>query len=103
EIQAEGKEASQAEEEIEAQGEKEKREEDEEKGKEEIERAAVVAPFQNVSWPGLSRPSTPFELPRSEDVDARDKPGHDDSWKSERSAQRCGMTGLAAFNSAMMG
>src|SRR5260370_25760382 len=30
------------------------------------------------SWPGLSRPSTSFLLLHHEDVDARDKPGHDD-------------------------
>jgi hypothetical protein len=30
------------------------------------------------SWPGLSRPSTPFLCKRSQDVDARDKPGHDE-------------------------
>src|SRR5450755_2992514 len=30
------------------------------------------------SWPGLSRPSTSFLLQRCQDVDARDKPGHDD-------------------------
>jgi hypothetical protein len=30
------------------------------------------------SWPGLSRPSTPFLLrAREKDVDARDKRGHD--------------------------
>jgi hypothetical protein len=31
------------------------------------------------SWPGLSRPSTPFSLASKEkkDVDARDKRGHD--------------------------
>src|SRR4051812_29773963 len=30
------------------------------------------------SWPGLSRPSTPSLRFRLEDVDARDKPGHDE-------------------------
>src|SRR6188474_2303250 len=29
------------------------------------------------SWPGLSRPSTSFLLRYCQDVDARDKPGHD--------------------------
>ncbi|MGO8918432.1 MAG: hypothetical protein ACLQJR_21235, partial [Stellaceae bacterium] len=29
------------------------------------------------SWPGLTRPSTPF-LQRPQDVDARHKAGHDD-------------------------
>jgi hypothetical protein len=31
-----------------------------------------------LSWPGLSRPST-FWGPVAKDVDARDKPGHDES------------------------
>ena len=30
------------------------------------------------SWPGLSRASTSLLLPRLQDVDARDKPGHDE-------------------------
>jgi hypothetical protein len=30
------------------------------------------------SWPGLSRPSTSSFHQRGKDVDARDKPGHDD-------------------------
>src|SRR5882757_8080518 len=30
------------------------------------------------SWPGLSRPSTSFSRRDSQDVDARDKPGHDE-------------------------
>src|SRR6266536_3252012 len=30
------------------------------------------------SWPGLSRPSTSFAIGDSKDVDARDKPGHDE-------------------------
>jgi hypothetical protein len=35
--------------------------------------------FQNTpSWPGLSRPSTSFSQRRRQDVDARDKPGHDE-------------------------
>jgi hypothetical protein len=29
------------------------------------------------SWPGLSRPSTPYFVKRKQDVDARDKRGHD--------------------------
>ena len=29
------------------------------------------------SWPGLSRPSTPYFAAVPEDVDGRDKPGHD--------------------------
>jgi hypothetical protein len=32
--------------------------------------------FSFSSWPGLSRPSTSFLFKCSEDVDARDKPGH---------------------------
>ena len=30
------------------------------------------------SWPGLSRPSTPSNMPGHKDVDARDKRGHDE-------------------------
>jgi uncharacterized membrane protein len=37
------------------------------------------------SWPGLTRPSTPFLRPRKQDVDARDEPGHDEV-ESARSA-----------------
>src|SRR5229473_7455728 len=39
------------------------------------------------SWPGLSRPSTSLLPKFSEDVDARDKPGHDelDALRSEHS------------------
>ncbi|MET4275323.1 hypothetical protein ABIB68_001276 [Bradyrhizobium sp. F1.2.2] len=36
------------------------------------------------SWPGLSRPSTTF-VGTPENVDARDKPGHDDLLCCERS------------------
>ena len=32
-----------------------------------------------LSWPGLSRPSTPLILQEKQDVDARDKRGHDES------------------------
>jgi hypothetical protein len=31
------------------------------------------------SWPGLSQPSTSFRVAGKEDVDARDKPGHDEA------------------------
>jgi hypothetical protein len=31
------------------------------------------------SWPGLSRPSAPLSVARKQDVDARDKAGHDES------------------------
>jgi len=34
------------------------------------------------SWPGLSRPSTPFLLVFGQDVDARDGHGHDGSIKN---------------------
>ena len=38
------------------------------------------------SWPGLTRPSTSYDVAkRKKDVDARDKPGHD-----EREAQAFG-------------
>jgi error-prone DNA polymerase len=30
------------------------------------------------SWPGLSRPSTPFFVETPQDVDARHKAGHDE-------------------------
>src|SRR5882724_7241201 len=36
---------------------------------------AISAPL---SWPGLSRPSTPSGASGKKDVDARDKPGHDE-------------------------
>src|SRR6185437_11916367 len=35
------------------------------------------------SWPALCRPSTSL-FPQSEDVDARDKPGHDESYLADR-------------------
>src|SRR5712664_1816623 len=35
--------------------------------------------FEISSWPGLSRPSTSFSIIGAEDVDARDKPWHDQS------------------------
>src|SRR5580700_282282 len=34
------------------------------------------------SWPGLSRPSTPFLTASQQNVDGRDKPGHDDADKA---------------------
>ena len=38
----------------------------------------VIIAAYSESWPGLSRPSTPYSLRRSKkDVDARDKRGHD--------------------------
>jgi hypothetical protein len=33
----------------------------------------------DASWPGLSRPSTPCFANDHKDVDARDKPGHDEN------------------------
>jgi error-prone DNA polymerase len=39
---------------------------------------ALIARVCFSSWPGLSRPSTPLLCKRSQDVDARDKPGHDE-------------------------
>jgi hypothetical protein len=35
-------------------------------------------PPLNASWPGLSRPSTSSFPTVAKDVDARDKPGHDE-------------------------
>jgi len=44
-------------------------------------------PFISESWPGLSRPSTSFELKaRKKDVDARDKRGHDAVIRLHRNA-----------------
>src|SRR5439155_26391596 len=40
------------------------------------------------SWPGLSRPSTSFLLRRREDVDARDKPAHDELCSCSRTSLR---------------
>jgi hypothetical protein len=37
--------------------------------------SVVLAP---PSWPGSSRPSTPLAPRVKDDVDARDKPGHDE-------------------------
>jgi hypothetical protein len=43
-----------------------------------LARVPVVLNNYPESWPGLSRPSTPFRLKISKkDVDARDKRGHD--------------------------
>ena len=39
---------------------------------------------QETSWPGLSRPSTSLEPALCEDVDARDKRGHDDPRMAKR-------------------
>src|SRR5882724_2070572 len=39
--------------------------------------------FEISLWPGLSRPSTSFSIIGAEDVDARDKPGHDELEKSQ--------------------
>src|SRR5712691_10714961 len=36
------------------------------------------------SWPGLSRPSTSSTSLRTQDVDARDKPGHDEGGSAGR-------------------
>jgi len=36
--------------------------------------------FNSPSWPGLTGPSTPFIRQRLQDVDARDKPGHDETF-----------------------
>jgi hypothetical protein len=33
-----------------------------------------------LSWPGLSRPSTPLGIEKIQDVDARDNRGHDGGW-----------------------
>src|SRR5580704_15894074 len=45
-----------------------------------LERIPVMLnPRSHSSWPGLSRPSTPYLLGgRKQDVDARDKRGHDE-------------------------
>jgi hypothetical protein len=43
----------------------------------------------NTSWPGLSRSSTSFLLRVSEDMDARDKPGHDELVRFAFSAGVC--------------
>src|SRR5262245_34460531 len=54
--------------------------------------APVVKHALSTSWPGLSRPSTPYLLLlRKEDVDARDKRGHDES-----NIKRIGITRPAA-------
>jgi hypothetical protein len=41
---------------------------------------------QGSSWPGLTRPSTSFFVNGVKNVDARDKPGHDDELRLERAA-----------------
>src|SRR5262249_23159745 len=48
------------------------------RGQEDGGRAAGVG-FARPSWPGLSRPSTSFKPRGRQDVDARDKRGHDES------------------------
>jgi len=49
--------------------------------------ALSVAPLKmghSSSWPGLTRPSTPFLSQESKDVDARHKAGHDEQhWVGE--------------------
>jgi hypothetical protein len=37
-----------------------------------------VLPALRPSWPGLARPSTSLQADFKKDVDARDKPGHDE-------------------------
>jgi hypothetical protein len=46
-------------------------------------------PIAFPSWPGLSRPSTSFVQRRFKDVDARDKPGHDELSGIDRRSNTC--------------
>jgi hypothetical protein len=47
---------------------------------------AMVTAYTS-SWPDLFRPSTSFILWLLKDVDARDKPGHDDNNRNARPAR----------------
>ena len=52
------------------------------------------------SWPGLSRPSTSFLPASNKNVDARDKPGHDDADGNACSYDRVASTTPASVNTS---
>src|SRR5262245_6753050 len=55
------------------------------------ERSSANGTISRSSWPGLSRPSTTLNLRKRQDVDARDKPGHNE-WRGHRTCQEIVMT-----------
>ncbi|MBK5957749.1 hypothetical protein CCR97_05930 [Rhodoplanes elegans] len=44
-----------------------------------VSQMGLVTGISIASWPGSSRPSTPFPVASPDVVDARDAPGHDGS------------------------